>query len=472
MSTLLKTQGLYELFTRKGALNQRSTHYCAGCGHGIVHKLLGEAITELGIQDRTIFISPVGCGVFCYYYMDAGNVQVAHGRAPAVGTGIARTLDKKVVISYQGDGDLAAIGFNSTFQAANRGESIAVFFINNAIYGMTGGQMAPTTLIGQKTVTSPYGRDPLTMGYPIHVCEVLNQLYAPVYIERVSVADTARIMKTKSAIRKALEIQRDNKGYAFVEILSPCPTNTKGNAIDAAKFCIEQMEKEYPLGCLRDRSSEVENKPDKPRRISAHEFFPAMVDATHTATRIDESISTRRFKFSGFGGQGILSLGLVIAKSAQAAGRYVSWLPTYGPEQRGGSAACSVIISGKHIGSPLVDFPDILIAMNQPSYERFAPAVSENGVIVYDSHIPAGNVPLKSGVKQIAFPAMSLSNELGVPKAANTALLGALVALDLIPMPKDEILKALDKSFKSKQALIEKNRKVFEAAFQWIKDHA
>lgn len=466
---ILKTQGLYESFTRKGKINQHATHYCAGCGHGIVHKLIGEAIVELGIQDRCIFISPVGCGVFCYYYMDCGNVQVAHGRAPAIGTGIARTLDKKVVISYQGDGDLAAIGFNATFQAANRGENIAVFFINNAIYGMTGGQMAPTTLIGQKTTTCPLGRDPLTMGYPVHVCEVLNQLHAPVYIERVSVADTPRIMKAKHAIRKALEIQRDGKGYAFVEIISPCPTNTKGNALDAAKFCIEQMEKEYQLGCLRDRSAETEPKSERPQRISAHDFFPTLGDGTHfDCEKIDKTI---RYKFSGFGGQGILSLGLVIAKSAQSCGRHTSWLPSYGPEQRGGSASCSVIVSNIHIGSPTVDVPNVLVAMNQPAYERFAPTVAENGVVIYDIQIPIGNIPVRAGVRKIGFPATQLANELGTPKAANTALLGALTALNLLPMPKEAILTALDKSFKSKQALIEKNRKVFDGAYQWMQEH-
>jgi len=470
--SILKTQGLYELFTRKGPSNQRATHYCAGCGHGIVHKLIGEALVELGVQERTLFISPVGCSVFCYYYMNAGNVQVAHGRAPAVGTGLARTLNKKIVISYQGDGDLAAIGFNATFQAANRGESIVVFFINNGIYGMTGGQMAPTTLLGQKTATSPYGRDPLTMGYPTHICEVLNQLHAPVYIERVSVADTPRIMKAKKAIRKALEIQRDSKGYAFVEILSPCPTNYKGTTLEAAQFCINEMEKEYPLSCLRDRSSEVQPKPEMPPRVQAHDFFPLILDSDEVKTSNENKVPTTHFKFSGFGGQGILSLSQVIAKAAQTAGLHVSWLPTYGPEQRGGSAACSVIISSRHIGSPEVVSPNVLVVMNQPSYERFAPAVPQNGVILYDSHIPVDKVPVKEGVRLISFPAIEMANQMGVPKAGNTALLGAMAALDLIPLSKDILLNTLEKSFKSKQAVAEKNRLILDAAFRWIKDQA
>lgn len=473
MDSVLKTKGLYEHFLRKGKLNTRTTHYCAGCGHGIVHKLIGEAMVELGIQDQTIFISPVGCVVFGYYYMDCGNIQVAHGRAPAVGTGISRTLKDKVVISYQGDGDLAAIGFNSTFQAANRGENIAVFFINNAIYGMTGGQMAPTTLIGQKTTTSPWGRDPLTAGYPVHVCEILNQLKAPIYIERVSVADSSRIVKARHAIRKALQIQRDRKGYSFVEIIAPCPTNTKGSSLDAMRFCIEQMEKEYPLGCLRDRSAESLSYPPHPQRINAHDFFPLMSDnIENSLISTPEACPIRRFKFSGFGGQGILSLGLIVAKAAQSQGKFVSWLPSYGPEQRGGAAACSVIISDKNIGSPLVNTPDILVTMNQPSYERFAPSIAENGTIIYDSHIPNKiSIPSKSGIRQISFPAMELANQHQSPKSANTALLGAITELRLIPVPKEVVIAFLKQSFKSKKNLVEKNLEIFHAALQWVKEH-
>ncbi len=233
-----QAEGFYEHFLRKDGSKTKATHYCAGCGHGIIHKLIAEALADFGIQDETVFVSPVGCGAFCYYYFDCGNVAAAHGRASAVATGLSRALPGKVVIAYQGDGDLGAIGFNNAFQAANRGEKFVCFFVNNAIYGMTGGQMAPTTLPGQKTATSPAGRDVATDGYPLQVCEVLNQLVAPVFIERVSVADTKRIMKAKKAIRKAIEIQKEGKGYAFVEILSPCPTNMKISAVDAAKFTI------------------------------------------------------------------------------------------------------------------------------------------------------------------------------------------------------------------------------------------
>ena len=177
--------GLYAEFPRKGGSAPTATHYCPGCGHGILHKLIGEAMADLGIQDRCVVISPVGCAVFAYYYLDCGHVQAAHGRAPAIGTGISRAEDDAIVISYQGDGDLGSIGLNETIQAANRGEKMAVFFINNSVYGMTGGQMAPTTLIGEVTATTPAGRDPQEQGYPLHICEILDTLKAPVYIERV-----------------------------------------------------------------------------------------------------------------------------------------------------------------------------------------------------------------------------------------------------------------------------------------------
>ena len=213
-----KSPLFYDLYERKTEL-QHQTHYCPGCGHGVVHKLIAEALQELGLQDKTIFVSPVGCSVFAYYYFDVGNVQVAHGRAPAAATAIKRSCPGKIVISYQGDGDLAAIGTAEIIHAANRGEKITVFFVNNGIYGMTGGQMAPTTLVGQKSTTSPWGRRPSNEGFPLHMAELLASLEAPAYVERVALSDNKNIMKARRAIRKALEIQRDGTGFSFVEIL-------------------------------------------------------------------------------------------------------------------------------------------------------------------------------------------------------------------------------------------------------------
>jgi 2-oxoisovalerate ferredoxin oxidoreductase beta subunit len=469
--TQKKTVGMYASFLRSGRTT-RATHYCAGCGHGIIHKLIAEALVELGLQDRTILVNPIGCGVFGYYYWDCGHVGAAHGRAPAVATAINRVRREAVVVAYQGDGDLAAIGFNNTFQAASRGEHMAVFFVNNAIYGMTGGQMAPTTLAGMKTATSPLGRNPLTEGYPLRVCEVLNQLKAPVYIERVSVADTPRIMQARRAVRKALEIQRDGRGYAFVEFISPCPTNMGVDALAAARFCSEEMEKEFPLGCLRDVGATALPRAPKPAAPGVEAFFKEQSEQQQFVPEAvaDEAFREQRLKFTGFGGQGILSLGICLAEAARLERRYTTWFPSYGPEQRGGSAACSVVISGKPIGSPSVDHPDVLVCMNQPSYERYACDVKPGGTVIVDATVPL-TVKAPDGVRVVSMPAIDLSLKLGVPQAANTMMLAALVRLDVTGLKREHLLEALDASFKSKPALAEKNRLLFAEAEAWLEQN-
>ncbi|HMK23004.1 MAG TPA: thiamine pyrophosphate-dependent enzyme, partial [Terriglobales bacterium] len=263
-----KSALFYDRYERKADL-QGQTHYCPGCGHGVAHKLIAEALQELGLQDRTIFVSPVGCSVFAYYYFDVGNVQAAHGRAPACATGIKRTCPDKIVISYQGDGDLAAIGTAEIVHAANRGEKIAVFFVNNAIYGMTGGQMAPTTLVGQKSTTSPWGRRPTNEGYPLHMAELLSTLEAPLYVERVALCDNKNIMKARRAVRKALELQRDGAGFSFVEILSPCPTIWGKDPIEARRWVAEKLVPVFPLNVFRDRKpGEIANSAPPQRTVS------------------------------------------------------------------------------------------------------------------------------------------------------------------------------------------------------------
>ena len=228
------------------------THYCAGCGHGIVHKLIAQVIDEMNIQNDVLLVAPVGCAVYAYNYINVDSCEAAHGRAPAVATGLKRVHPDKVVISYQGDGDLLAIGTGETVHAANRGENITVIFINNAIYGMTGGQMAPTSLVGQVTKTTPYGRKAEEVGYPIRACEIINTLVEPKYIERCAVYDVQHINKTKAAIKKALTYQKEGKGYSFVEILSMCPTNWGVTPVAAAQWVKDAMEPYYPLGVFRD----------------------------------------------------------------------------------------------------------------------------------------------------------------------------------------------------------------------------
>ena len=229
------------VYTKTKVLTDNVMHYCPGCGHGTAHRIIAEVIDEMGIQDKTIGVSPVGCSVLAYNYFDVDFQEAAHGRAPAVATAIKRLNPDCFVFTYQGDGDLAAIGTAETLHAANRGENITMVFINNGIYGMTGGQMAPTTLVGMKATTAPKGRDPKEHGYPMHMCEILNQLTAPYYLERTSCNNPANVTKTKNAIKKAFQNQLDGKGFSMVEIVTGCPTNWGLDPLKSLDFIEEKM---------------------------------------------------------------------------------------------------------------------------------------------------------------------------------------------------------------------------------------
>ncbi|MDD4816553.1 MAG: 2-oxoacid:acceptor oxidoreductase family protein [Victivallaceae bacterium] len=473
-----KSPVFFDSFTRRPGPVKTNMHYCPGCGHGILHKLLAEAIADRGIQEKVMLVAPVGCAVMAYYYFNCGCISVPHGRAPAVGTGIARVAPDKMVISYQGDGDLAAIGFNEFIQAANRGEKMSVFFVNNSNYGMTGGQMAPTTLPGQKTTTTPYGRNVEVDGYPMKVCELLNSLDVPVYIERCALTSTANIQKARKSIGKALDNLRDRKGFSFVELLCACPINLRKSAADMNKFIDEEMTKYYPLGCFRDRSAESESKPLPPPPIHDPEtvrslLYPKKLDigVAHTF-RNESKLFDRelRLKMAGFGGQGILSLGIMLANMAKLRNFNVSWLPSYGPEQRGGSANCSVIVSRNKIGSPIIDSScDLLIAISQTALDKFKDEVVPGSVLIYDSStmtLP----PLPEGVIICGVNASEIALKLGNAKCANSVLLGALAAV----LKKNNILEGGDKadfdkvfneavfeSFSSKPEVIELNRLAF-----------
>ena len=249
------------VFDKPHALTDVPMHYCPGCTHGIVHRLVAEVIDELGIEGKTIGIAPVGCSVFAYNYFNCDMIEAAHGRAPAVATGVKRSdPENHVVFTYQGDGDLASIGMAETVHAAARNENITIIFINNAIYGMTGGQMAPTSLPGQVTQTSPYGRDTKHCGFPIKVCEMLSELEGPEYLERVTVSNVKNIRSAKKAIKKAFQNQIDGKGFSLVEVVSTCPTNWGMTPQNALKWLEENMLPYYPLGCYKDRSAKEETK--------------------------------------------------------------------------------------------------------------------------------------------------------------------------------------------------------------------
>ncbi|MFY9903679.1 MAG: 2-oxoacid:acceptor oxidoreductase family protein [Terriglobales bacterium] len=472
-----KSPLFYDLYERKSELKHQ-THYCPGCGHGVAHKLIAEALQELGVQDKTIFVSPVGCSVFAYYYFDVGNVQASHGRAPAVATAIKRSGPDKMVIAYQGDGDLAAIGTAEIVHAANRGEKITVFFVNNAIYGMTGGQMAPTTMVGQKSTTSPWGRRPSNEGYPLHMAELIATLDAPAYIERVALSDNKNIMKARRAIRKALEIQRDGLGFSFVEILSPCPTIWGKDPVEARRWVLEKMTPTFPLNTFRDRpetlaAGPAENVP--PQRTVA--------DVLDIATRLDTNDNSKlalkqkhahhfkdvKLKIAGLGGQGVLLLGQLLIEMGMREGLEVSWLPSYGPEMRSGSAHCHVCLSKERIGSPLVSHPDVLIAMNEFSLRKFAHEIASGGVILYNgANLPADFIP--PDVRVIAIPAAEIADKLGSTKAANIVMLGALLEETESLAPETALSVLADKV--KKLDLLEIDRKALTAGRLFIDDHA
>ena len=241
-----------KVYTRPRSLKRVPFHYCPGCGHSIVHRVMTELIDEMHLQDKIIGIPPPGCSVFAYHYFDVDMAESAHGRGAAVATGIKRAYHEVIVFTYQGDGDLAAIGTAETIHAANRGEMITAIFINNAVYGMTGGQMAPTTLSEQVTTTTPYGRDVKLEGYPVRMSEMVALVRGAVYIERTAVNSPANIRKTKKAIRKALQSQIDGLGFSLVEILSPCPTNWRMTPLESWQWIDKEMTKEFPLGVIKD----------------------------------------------------------------------------------------------------------------------------------------------------------------------------------------------------------------------------
>ena len=243
------------VYKKPELLNDVPMHYCPGCSHGVVHKLVAEVVAEMGMQEKTIAISPVGCAVFAYKYIDVDWQEAAHGRAPALASAVKRLWPDRLVFTYQGDGDLACIGTAETIHALNRGENITIIFINNAIYGMTGGQMAPTTLLGMKTVTCPYGRDPKLHGYPLKMADIAAQLEGTCYVTRQSVESVASILKAKKALRKAFEYSMQGKGSNLVEIVSTCNTNWRMSPDKANQWMKENMVPFYPLGDLKDNGN-------------------------------------------------------------------------------------------------------------------------------------------------------------------------------------------------------------------------
>jgi len=239
------------VYVKPNTLTEARMHYCPGCGHGVAHRVLMEAVEELGLAEKTVGVAPVGCSVFAYHYMNIDMQEAAHGRASAVATAIKRVLPDRIVFSYQGDGDLAAIGTAETIHTVNRGEKILILFINNAIYGMTGGQMAPTTLPGMKTTTTPFGRDVSTAGFPLKITDLVGNLPGAYYVSRHSVHTPNAVRKLKKAVTKSLQYQMEGKGTCFIEVVSNCPSGWKMTPLQANEWLVENMLKEYPVGDLK-----------------------------------------------------------------------------------------------------------------------------------------------------------------------------------------------------------------------------
>ena len=465
----------YDKFERHAhgeGLKARATHYCPGCGHGLAHKYLAQAIETLGIQDRTVAVSPVGCSVFLYYYFDVGNTQAAHGRAPAVAIGQKTANPDSIVISYQGDGDLASIGLAEIVSTAQLGIPITVIFVNNAIYGMTGGQMAPTTLMGQKSATSPYGRNE-SMGQPLKMAELIAGLDGPVYVERVALYDAKQRVRAEKAILKGLKLQVEKKGFSFIEVLAECPTHLKMTPEESETWVKDCMTQIFPLGVKKD----VENPPawyNPPKPVYDAGMVTKIVDATdEVPTRYCTSFpkhvaaSDISLKLAGAGGDGAQTAAMLIAQAGINEGFDATHIPSYGPESRGGTSYADVHIAVDEVLSPAAARPDILVAFNAPSLAKFGPHVKSGGTIVYDSSVINDPPAPPAGVKQVGAPFTAIALGLGKSVVKNVVALGALQAATNL-YPAETFLVALRQALKDKAKFIPLNEEAFAKGQQSV----
>jgi 2-oxoisovalerate ferredoxin oxidoreductase beta subunit len=461
----------YERFERHdhaAGPKAQSTHYCAGCGHGLVHKMLAEAIEVLGVQDRTVAVSPVGCSVFLFYYLDVGNTQAAHGRAPAVAIGHKLANPEAVVVCYQGDGDLAAIGLAEIFQAAQLGLPITVLFVNNATYGMTGGQLAPTTIMGQKTATSPLGRD-RSMGAPLRMAELMAQLDGPVYVERVALFDARQRTRAGKAITKALRLQAENVGFAFVEVLSECPTHLGLTPVEAEAWVRERMVPVFPLGVKKD----VTPPPRDPWPVPVHD--PGAVLAALGGPAAPSRGAASPFprtawgddvalKLAGAGGDGAQTAALLLTRAAIDEGWDATHIPSYGPESRGGTSYADVRIAEGEVLSPAAPHPHVLVAFNQPSLAKFGPEVVPGGLVVHDASVIRSPPALHPSIRLVGVPCTEIAHGLGAPVSKNVVAVGALLGATGL-LPRASILAALRQALQARPALLPVNERALEAGW-------
>jgi 2-oxoisovalerate ferredoxin oxidoreductase beta subunit len=459
----------YDQFKRHAhgeGLKAKSTHYCPGCGHGLIHKYLAESIDELGIQDRTVAISPVGCAVFLYYYLDVGNTQAAHGRAPVVGLGHKLANPNSIVIGYQGDGDLASIGLAEIIQAAQMGIPFTVIFVNNAVYGMTGGQMAPTTLMGMATTTSPSGRN-LLMGEPLKVAEMMAQLDGTVYVERVALYDNKQRNRAKKAIKKAIQVQTENRGVGFVEVLSECPIHWHMTPKEAEDWVKEKMVTIFPLGVKKDFNKESWFEL-KPPIFDPQKMVEVIRAENEPVNHFSKSFPTHiaqhdiAIKFAGAGGDGAQTAAMLVTRAAINENFDSTHIPSYGPESRGGTSYADVHIAEEEVLSPAAPNPHILIAFNAPSLLKFGPCVKDGGVILYDSSVNSNPQDPGRGILQYGIPFTDIAMDLGRTVVKNIVALGALCSATQL-LPQEAFLTAIRQALRDKCAMIPLN----EEAFAW-----
>jgi len=463
----------FERHAEGQGLKGKSTHYCPGCGHGLAHRYLAEAIDELEVQDRTVAISPVGCSVFLYYYFDVGNSQAAHGRAPAVALGHKVANPESIVVSYQGDGDLASIGMAEIMQAGQLGIPITVVFINNAIYGMTGGQLAPTTLMGQKTSTTPEGRYRM-MGEPIQMSEIIAQLPGSVYVERVALFDTKQRNRAKKAIKKGLQYQKENRGFSFIEVLAECPTHLKKTPLETEKWVQEEMLPIFPLGVKKDEKPEPWfnlNKPSFEPQKLLDQVGGSADDIPRFAQNFPEHIAKNdvSLKLAGAGGDGAQTAAMLITYAGINEGYDATHIPSYGPESRGGTSYADVHVAREEVLSPASGTPNILLAFNQPSLMKFGPDVKENGVIIYDSSIIKDEPEVRDGVKLYGVPFSEIAIQIGKAVVKNIVALGALQAATEL-YPADTFLTAIRQALKHKAKMIPMNEDAFKQGMEFVRN--
>ncbi|HTX01555.1 MAG TPA: 2-oxoacid:acceptor oxidoreductase family protein [Acidimicrobiales bacterium] len=446
--------------------NAYTTTYCPGCGHGVAQRFLAEAIAELGVQDRTVLVSPVGCAVFSYYYFDVGNTQAPHGRAPAVAIGHKTASPDSIVICYQGDGDLASIGLAEIVHAAQLGIPVTVVFANNAVYGMTGGQMAPTSLIGQHTTTTPSGRS-RSAGQPLKMAELIAGLDGPVFVERVALYDNRRRTHARRAIKRALELQVQGAGFAFVEVLCECPIHLGLDPAAAEAWVRDRMEPVFPLGVYK----EYAGGPPFPR-IPLGRFEP---EALLGAIGAEDELACRHatgfpahldpldvsLKLAGSGGDGAQTAAAIIAHAAIEDGFDATHIPSYGPQSRGGTSYADVHVACDEVCSPAAPHPHVLVAFNAPSLLRFAGTVRPGGTVLYDSSVvaapPEGLAP---GVRVVAAPFTTAAAGLGNTVVKGVVALGALQAATAI-LPEESLLAAISHAVAGREELLDLNERAF-----------